>query len=235
VTAVLTTTLRVVIALLFVSQVASAEVVRVDVRSRDDFGTHERVIARVHYAVDPKLPVNQAIADLAFAPRNADGKVEFAGDLLLFLPRQTTSARGTVFLEVVNRGRDQSLGLMSDARQRDLAPENWNLGDRFLLEQGFTVAFLGWQFDVQPGDGLSLTVPTAPVSGVVRASAITVSRSGPGGAIGLAYCAADASQPDATLTFRSEIEKAPMVFPRDSWQFAPDDAQSGVPLASMPA
>ncbi|HYJ93599.1 MAG TPA: alpha/beta hydrolase domain-containing protein, partial [Vicinamibacterales bacterium] len=222
VTAVLTTTLRVVIAMLFVSQVASAEVVRVDVRSRDDFGTHERVIARVHYAVDPKLPVNQAIADLAFAPRNADGKVEFAGDLLLFLPRQTTSARGTVFLEVVNRGRDQSLGLMSDARQRDLAPENWNLGDRFLLEQGFTVAFLGWQFDVQPGDGLSLTVPTAPVSGVVRASAITVSRSGPGGAIGLAYCAADASQPDATLTFRSEIEKAPMVFPRDSWQFASD-------------
>src|SRR5689334_8268520 len=107
---------------------ASAEVVRVEVRSRDDAGTHERIIARVHYAVDPKLPVNQAIADLAFAPRNAQGKVEFAGDLLLFLPKRAPSARGTVFLEVVNRGRDQSLGLMSDARQRDLAPENWNLG-----------------------------------------------------------------------------------------------------------
>ena len=92
------------------------------------------MIARVHYAVDPQLPANQAIADLAFAPRNADGKVEFAGDLLLFLPKAPTSARGTVFLEVVNRGRDQSLGLMSDARQTDLAPENWNLGDRFLLE-----------------------------------------------------------------------------------------------------
>ena len=221
-TPVLVTALRAVIALLVISRVASAEVVRIDVRSRDDFGTHERVIARVHYAVDPKLPVNQAIADLAFAPRNADGKVEFAGDLLLFLPKRAASARGTVFLEVVNRGRDQSLGLMSDARQRDLAPENWNLGDRFLLEQGFTVAFLGWQFDVQPGDGLSLTVPTAPVSGVVRASAVTVSRSGPGGAIGLAYCAADASQSDATLTFRSEIEKPATVVPRDSWQFAPD-------------
>ena len=135
--------------------------------------------------------------------------MEFAGDLLLFLPKRAASARGTVFLEVVNRGRDQSLGLMSDARQRDLAPENWNLGDRFLLEQGFTVAFLGWQFDVQPGDGLALTVPTAPVSGVVRASAVTVSRSGPGGAIGLAYCAADPSQPDATLTFRSTIDGPP--------------------------
>ena len=205
-----------------VSSPASAEVVRIDVRSREDFGTHERVIARVHYAVDPKLPANQGIADLAAAPRNADGKVEFAGDLLLFLPTRPASARGTVFLEVVNRGRDQSLGLMSDARQRDLAPENWNLGDRFLLEQGFTVAFLGWQFDVQPGAGLALTVPLAPVSGVVRASAVTVSRSGPGGAIGLTYCAADPLQPDATLTFRSVINGPANVLPRESWQFAPD-------------
>ena len=199
---------RVALFLVLAATTASAEVVRVDVRSRDDFGTHERVIARVHYAVDPKLPANQGIADLAFAPQNADGKVEFAGDLLLFLPKRAASARGTVFLEVVNRGRDQSLGLMSDARQRDLAPENWNLGDRFLLEQGFTVAFLGWQFDVAPGDGLALTVPTAAMSGVVRASAVTVGRSGPGGAIGLAYCAADASQPDAALTYRSEIDEA---------------------------
>jgi hypothetical protein len=168
------------------------------------------------------LPANQPIADLAAAPRNPAGKVEFAGDLLLFLPKPGTSARGTVFLEVVNRGRDQSLGLMSEARQRDLAPENWNLGDRFLLEQGFTVAFLGWQFDVQPGDGLALSVPTAPVSGVVRTSAVTVSRSGPGGAIGLAYCATDSSQPDATLTFRSVIAGPATVSPRDSWQFAPD-------------
>ena len=213
---------RVACALLFIAQVASAEVVRIDVRSREDFGTHERVIGRVHYAVDPKLPQNQAVTDLAAAPRNAAGTVEFAGDLLIFLPKPSANARGTVFLEVVNRGRDQSLGLMSEARQRDLAPENWNLGDRFLLEQGFTVAFLGWQFDVQAGDGLTLSVPTAPVNGVVRASAVTVSRSGPGGWLGLSYCASDASQPDATLTFRSVIVAQPTVLARESWQFAPD-------------
>jgi hypothetical protein len=213
---------RVTAALLLVAQAASAEVVRIDVRSRDDFGTHERVIARVHYAVDPSLPANQGVTDLAAAPRNASGRVEFEGDLLLFLPKRPAAARGTVFLEVVNRGRDQSLGLMSDARQRDLAPEHWNLGDRFLLEQGFTVAFLGWQFDVQPGDGLALAVPTAPVSGVVRTSVITVSRSGPGGAIGFVYCASDPSQPDASLTFRSVIAGPADVLPRESWQFAPD-------------
>jgi hypothetical protein len=127
---------RVVCGLLLLARTASAEVVRIDVLQRDDAGTHERVIARVHYAVDPSLPVNQAIADIAFAPRNAGGKVEFQGDLLLFLPKTPALARGTVFLEVVNRGREQSLALMSDARQRSLAPDAWSLGDGFLLTQG---------------------------------------------------------------------------------------------------
>ena len=119
--------LRVTCVLFLLAQVASAEVVGVDVLRRDDAGTHERVIARVHYAVDPTLPANQAIADLAVAPRNAAGQVEFSGDLLLFLPKPSVSARGTVFLEVVNRGRDQSLGLMSAcaperSRARKLEP-----------------------------------------------------------------------------------------------------------------
>ncbi len=220
--AVFAALLRVATLLLLLAPIASAEVVRIEVRSRDDFGTHERVIARVHYAVDPRLPANQSITDLGAAPRNAAGKVEFAGDLLLFLPKDTASARGTVFLEIVNRGRDQSLGLMSDARQRDLSPENWNLGDRFLLEQGFTVAFLGWQFDVGSGGGLGLTVPSAPVSGLVRASAVTVSRSGSGGAIALTYCAADPSQPDAALTFRTTLNGPAQIIARESWQFSPD-------------
>jgi hypothetical protein len=222
VSAVFAALLRVATLLLLCAPIASAEVARIEVRSRDDFGTHERVIARVHYAVDPRLPANQSIADLGAAPRNPAGKVEFAGDLLLFLPKDTAAARGTVFLEIVNRGRDQALGLMSDARQRDLAPENWNLGDRFLLEHGFTVAFLGWQFDVGSGNGLGLTVPSAPVSGVVRASAVTVSRSGPGGAIALTYCAADPSQPDALLTFRPTLNGPAQVLARESWQFSPD-------------
>ena len=207
---------------LLLAHTAAAAVVRIDIVRRDDAGTHEAIVARVHYEVDPTLPANRTIADLALAPRNTAGQVEFAGDLLLFRPKGTASARGTVFLEVVNRGRDQALGLMSAARQSSLAPERWNLGDRFLLTQGFTVAFLGWQFDVEPGDGLRLDVPSAPVTGVVRASAITVGPTGPGGVIGLAYCAAEPSQSDSTLTFRTELMATPQVIPRPTWEFSPD-------------
>src|ERR1044071_5528770 len=158
------------IALSLVASIAAAEVVRIDVRRRDDFGTHERIIARVYFAVDPAAVANRGIADVALAPRNARGQVEFSSDLLFFMPKQETGARGSVFLEVVNRGRDQSLGLMSDARQRDLSPERWELGDRFVLKEGFAAAFLGWQFDVRPAQGLTFEAPVAPVRGLVRAS-----------------------------------------------------------------
>ena len=108
-----------------------------------------------------------------------------------------------MFLEVVNRGRDQSLAILSGAQQRNLSPESWNLGDGFLLEQGFAVAFLGWQFDVQPSQGLTFTAPIAPVEGLVRASQIELAR--PGGVdIALTYCASETGRDSATLTFRAQ-------------------------------
>jgi len=207
-------------ALLFAAA-AGAEVVRIEVFRRDDYGTHQRIIGRVHFAVDPALRANRGIADLDRAPTNAAGKVEFASDLLFFLPKSDAVVRGTVFLEVVNRGRDQSLGLMSGARQRDLSPEQWDLGDRFVLTQGFAAAFLGWQFDVQSGQGLTFDAPTAPVRGVVRASYVE-DGSGPRyGGFAVEYCARDPAQPDATLSFRRAFDAPAALVPRDRWQFGP--------------
>jgi hypothetical protein len=228
--------LRVLVLLLLAAHSAAAEVVRIDVRMRDDLGTHERVIGRVHFAVDPAAPANRGIADIEHAPRNAAGKVEFSSDLLFFLPKSApgengaAAARGTVFFEVVNRGRDQSLGLMSDARQRDLSPENWSLGDRFVLRQGFAMAFLGWQFDVRPAQGLTFAVPSAAVRGLVRASYVEAGGGGPRyTGFGVDYCARDPQQSDATLSFRASIDGAAEIVPRESWQFGPDGCSVRLP------
>jgi hypothetical protein len=217
------------IVLLLLPAAASGEVVRIDVRLRDDFGTHERIVGRVHFAIDPSAPANTGIADLALAPRNAAGRVEFASDLLFFLPKREDGARGTVFLEVVNRGRDQALALMSGARQRDLAPERWDLGDRFVLTHGFAAAFLGWQFDVRPSQGLTFTAPVAPVRGVVRASYVEDGGGARYTAFGVQYCARDVAQPDAALTFRTAIDGPARVVPRDAWHFAPGGCAVVVP------
>jgi hypothetical protein len=206
---------------LLLAQVATAEVVRIDIRRKDDFGTYERMIGRVYFAVDPKLPANRGIADIDQAPKNAAGLVEFSSDVLFFRPKDAGRARGTVFLEVVNRGRDQSLAIMSGAQQRDLSPESWDLGDQFLLEQGFAVAFLGWQFDVAPSEGLTFDAPIAPVEGLVRESHIETDPRPRGVAFRLSYCASDPGQKDATVTFRARMDDAPRALPRETWQFAP--------------
>jgi len=200
---------------------AIAEVVRVEVQRRDDWGTHERIIGRVYFAVDPAAAANRGIADIAVAPRNAGGKVEFSSDLLFFRPKDARRTRGTAFVEVVNRGRDQSLAILSGARQRNLSPESWNLGDGFLLEQGFTVAFLGWQFDVRPLQGLTFTAPVAPVDGLVRDAHIDIAR--PGGVdVPLTYCVAESGRATATVTFRTRMDETPRSIPRDGWRFSVD-------------
>lgn len=221
--------IRALVALLLVAHAAAAEVVRIDVRRRDDYGTHTRIIGRVHYAIDPMAPANRGITDLLLAPRNADGKVEFSGDLLFFLPKSAASATGTVFLEVPNRGRDQSLIIMSDARSRSLLPEDWDMGDRFALERGFTVAFLGWQFDVQPQDGLTFQAPSAAVQGVVRASYVDNGTGPRYLGFRVPYCARDPKQADATFSFRTRMEGEPQILPRDTWQFGPDGCAVRLP------
>src|SRR5262245_65921629 len=198
-----------------------AEVVRIDVQRRDDWGTHERIIGRVHFAVDPMAPANRGIPYIDAALRNISGKVEFSSDVLFFRPKDAQRARGTAFVEVVNRGRDQSLAILSGAQQRSLAPESWNLGDGFLLEQGFAVAFLGWQFDVRPLQGLTFSAPTAAVEGLVREAHIELAH--PGGVqIPLTYCVGESQRTSARLTYRARMDEAPEPIPPDEWQLGVD-------------
>ena len=198
---------------------AGAEVVRVEIHSRQDEGTFERILGRVYFAIDPKSPANQTIADLALAPTNGQGKIEFAGDLLLFRPKASAKNRNTVFFEIVNRGGPQALYILSDARG-GRSPETWELGDRFLVDQGFTVAFLGWQFDVAQGQGLTFQAPVAQVEGVVRESYVDTAASDHRVAFGLSYCAADLDDITARLTFRSRVDDPAKEIPRDHWRFA---------------
>ena len=67
------------------------------------------------------------------------------------------------------------------------------------------MAFLGWQFDVRPLQGLTFPAPVAPVEGLVRASHIELAR--PGGVdIPLTLLRAESGGTSATLTFRARMD-----------------------------
>jgi hypothetical protein len=217
---------------------ASAEVTRVELvttaswlggRTLGKAGPYEMLQGRVYFEIDPQGSTGQRVSDISLAPRNAKGRVEFSSDFVLVRPRDPARARGSVLLEIPNRGMTQAEGSFfsaAPASEFDLMNlDAANLRDAFLFEQGFTVAWLGWQFDLPKG-AMRMDAPVANVNGLVRESAIVLSSGSRLWRLGGAgsYCAADPRQPDAQtdaqLRVKSHLDDPGRVLPRESWRFA---------------
>ena len=161
----------------------------------------------LHFAVDPKDPRNQVIADLDKAPRNAAGRVEFSADLYILRPVDAAKSNGVALVDVLNRGNKIVLRNFSRSDSADPVTDE-DLGDGFLTRQGYTLVWVGWEFDVRQG-AMRASVPDAQgVTGVVRA-VFTPDDRQPQTVGDLAgYRPADANAADITLTVRdSEYDR----------------------------
>src|SRR5215510_3564436 len=69
-----------------------------------DVGAYEELKGQLRLAIDPAHPANARITDVALAPRNAAGRVEFAADVSILLPVDRARASGRLLVDVVNRG-----------------------------------------------------------------------------------------------------------------------------------
>jgi Alpha/beta hydrolase domain len=139
---------------------------RTDVLAGKSFGIvgpYERLVGKAYFLVDPKSPANAIIADVDKAPRNEKGMVAFAADLYV------------LNFEVSNRGGKGMVGTFDRAGGSTDPKTDKDLGDEYLLQQGYTIVWLGWQFDVPNNPGLMrLYSPIAtddgkPITGLVRA------------------------------------------------------------------
>ncbi len=147
---------------------ASADVVRVEILERTAFaqgrsfgrvGRYEKLRGRLHYAIDPKATINRAIVDLEFAPRNAQGLVEFSGDFLLLRPSDPTRGNRTLLFDVTNRGNLTALSIFNSERSGNNPA---SAGNGFLMRKGFTLLAAAWNWDVPPGnDRLMIDLPVA--------------------------------------------------------------------------
>src|SRR5919108_6517880 len=141
-------------------------------------GTYEHVIGRAHGEVDPTQPANAIIQDIALAPRNARGRVEYSTDIEILKPTDMARGNGVLVFDVVNRGNKGGLGSYNAG---EVGPGNRLLkpGDGFMMRQGYTLVWFGWQADVLPGNNrLTLRVPVArnadgtSITGVVRSEIV---------------------------------------------------------------
>lgn len=198
-------------------------------------GAYERVDGVLRFAVDPRHPANGAITDLDKAPRDADGRVGFEADFCLLQPVAPHPGAGKLLFDVLNRGSKLAHRQLNRAPQ-DLAPtDEIDPGDGWLFDNGWSVAWCGWQWDLPRGQVpgvMGIDVPHAqlggkPVEGPVRVE-LSVARSTRsvwlcdtlGQVHFRPYPAADVDQPDALMTVQDRPCGPADVIPRDRWRFA---------------
>src|SRR5579884_1869078 len=101
-----------------------AEVVALEILQREPFaggaafgetGPYEKIVGIARFAVDPDNAHNRPIVDLRLAPRNAQGKVEFAADVYILAPQDRTRGNSALFYDVNNRGNKLALGMFNRA------------------------------------------------------------------------------------------------------------------------
>ena len=108
-------------------------------------GPYEYLTGIVRFAIDPEDPRNAGIMDLKLASRGEDGRVRFTSDFALMKPVRPERGNGRLLFDVPNRGRKVALTSFNKA---GIEPDDPNAGNAFLMRQGYTVAWAGWQHDV---------------------------------------------------------------------------------------
>lgn len=204
-------------------EVTSVESPAFEGRSFGSVGQYQKIRGRVFAEIDPDDPRNAVITDLALAPRNARNKVEYAYDFYLLRPIDLAKGNRKLFYEVSNRGRKLS-GPMNGGPLEENPSTAAHAGDGLLLEQGWSLAWSGWDFTA-PADGrlLTATLPVArqpdgsPLTGPVFESftfdnATTAAAS-------LIYPAATPDKARARLTVRDRLTDPKTEIAAGGWEY----------------
>jgi hypothetical protein len=208
---------------------ASAEVVGVKIASRTPvadgavFGTtgaYEKLVGTIEFAVDPAHPRNRAIVDIEHAAKGPDGKVHFTADLFVLQPVDAAKGNGTLLFEISNRGNKGMLGRFNRAPGSGNPTSAADMGDGFLMREGYTLVWVGWQFDVA-APGLRVDAPVANgVTGRVKVSFIPNEKQTETTLTDLpAYGPIDPADAASVLTVRDLFRDRPTTLPRSAWRF----------------
>jgi Alpha/beta hydrolase domain len=190
-----------------------------------DVGQYEKLIGRAFGEVDPNDPRNALIADIALAPRNVRGMVEYSMDVYMLRPVDRTKGNRRLFVEFTNRGNSYSFGLMNNTAAVLNDPTSaTDAGNGFLMRQGYNIVLSGWDAGVAPGGGRqTIAVPVAKnldgstiVGPALEEYVIDNSTTLTGA---LTYPAATLDKSQAQLTTRVYYDDLPTVVPSESWEY----------------
>jgi hypothetical protein len=218
-----------------VAATAQAELVRLKIDRREQVlggkpfglaGPYEKLVGTAEFALDPALPQNQAIVDLPLAPKNARGHVEFSADFYLLKPIDPQKGNGRLFYEVGNRGGKAILTTFQKATASADPTTEAEFGDGSLMRQGFSLLWMGWQWDV-PDGRMRMEMPIAMngdrhIIGLVRGNFILNKRADTASVADRNHKAYPVLKPtagDDVMTVRANRTDPPQVIPRAKWKW----------------
>ena len=192
-------------------------------------GPYEKLVGTIEFALDPSHPPNLAIVDLSLAPRDASGKVRFTSDLYVLRPVDPSRGNGILFFEVSNRGRKGLLSRFNEAPSGGDPTAPADFGNGYLMKEGYTLVWIGWEFDVEApllrADLPRIARLEDQVSVIVMVNGQTSETSlidEPAGRPPVRYRPVNADSPSDMLTVRSRYWDRPTAIPREAWRFAGD-------------
>jgi hypothetical protein len=126
-------------------------------------GAYRKIRGTATGQIDPQDPANKVITDIALAPRNANGMVEYSMDFYILTPVDAARGNRKLFFEVNNRGGKQ-FGSFNQSAGGNNPTTAADAGTGFLMNQGYTLAWAGWDGEVSADtnpDTLKISLPVA--------------------------------------------------------------------------
>jgi alpha/beta hydrolase family protein len=191
-------------------------------------GQYEKLAGRAFGEIDPADPRSAVITDIRLAARNAKGMVEYSTDLYILRPLDRSKGNHRLFFEINNRGGNLSFGALNDSRGGGNDPSTAaDAGNGYLMRQGYTLVWCGWDATVEPGGGrFTIAVPVAknPDGSAIMGPELEefVVDNGTTTTGTLTYPAATLEKSQANLTVRVRYQDPPVVVPAAEWEYADD-------------
>lgn len=187
-------------------------------------GPYEKLQGSILAELDPEHALNKGIVNLDKAPRNSTGLVEYRVDLCILKPVDLSKGNGWLFYEVLNRGGKRALCRVNTAPATNVPTRLDDAGNGFLMREGYTIVWSGWQSDLTRSNGRMIAeypIPSnqsAPIIGFSLEEFIDES-DGRTFIGSLTYPSADMSRESASLSVRQRERDARQAPEGLSWRY----------------
>lgn len=187
-------------------------------------GAYQKIRGTAYGQLDPTDAKNLVIADMALAQKDpVTGMVPYSMDFFILRPVDPSKGNHKVFYEVNNRGGKQYGGFNGSAGGNNPTLAS-DAGSAFLMKQGYTLVWSGWDGEVATNTNADILHITLPLAKGANGATLTgpsyeyiVNDNTTTTSFQTYYNTASTDTSKASLTMRRYLTDTPIPVPSNGW------------------